>query len=285
MRSILLIAGLCYSLPAMAQLHAGQLQVSYQRNTYLLIQGTTPDYINFGGDSGQIISQQNTTGQGVVVTLSATREGIPGTNMLVACRDTFWMFSVVYKELPDQELYRLSYTGHGGQQRVSTKKERLNDEGLSSLSVDSIRARQLLHLAKNVSLSAAANRVVLMLDVIAVDSAFTFFKFRVRNLSNNTFRPDVISFLVQSQRGRQRLSQTTLATQEYYPAFLPLPDNPKVIEAKSEGTLCYAVKLSALSHDEALLLLLKEKADVSKGRGLSMQIPSSILENPRVVML
>lgn len=256
------------------------MYVNFDKNTFLQIVGTVPDKVEIGGDS-VIIFKKFHTEQGWFIQLTALVDDYPSTNMLVVCKDTLLQYDLVYrKELP-QTLYTYEFrkratepVGAGGQPAAKDSVI-----GSGSLQVPITTFAKVKGLTRNSNTGTARENVVFLVDNIAVDSQYIYFKLRLRNSSQIDYQVEYMQFIVDARKRQSITNRAVVPSQSLYLTFIEDPNNAKVIRAKDQQVFLFALEKFALNEDEQLKIVLKERAENSRGRAIELKLRAAAFGN------
>lgn len=279
---------LCYILllfvPAL--LNAQQnpvIYLNFDKTTYIQIQGTPLEKIEIGGEDSVIIYKQFQTTQGTFIQLSSQYDtGFIATNMLLVCKDTVMQYDLVFKQTLPQTMYTVVYRGLPGVGKILPASDPPMDSLVinGDLRVPTATMLRMQQLSRNVNVAVASNRLVFLLDNIGVDSQYIYFKVRLRNSSQVDYNVDYLKFIVESQRKRKAFTaRTIMPSQSLYPSYVEAPTNAKVIKAKEQQELIFALNKFALSEEELLSIVMKERTDNSKGRVVELKVRPAAFNN------
>ncbi|TWF31753.1 uncharacterized protein DUF4138 [Chitinophaga polysaccharea] len=269
------------------------IPVSRNKTTFILIYNTKVVSANIGGRKGAIDNEQQITDTDTltIIKLQAAIEDFTGTNMLVVCKDTVMEFSLVWQRDPVKTRYPYRYNGSV---MNITPHNIINTTGAAPVPVaDSIRQNGITIPAESIQRMQAAGRLtkrrikdqglVFILDDVGVDGGgHHFFRLRLRNTTAVAYSIEYVKFIVASPK-RSGIGSSSAAVQDEYPPYLSAPDNSAVIGAGEEKELIYAVAKLPLSGQQ-LEIIMKEQAENSRGRTMTLKVPASVLTNKHTVV-
>lgn len=273
MKHWLLTGALLFSLALQAQTPR-TIEIGKATTTYIKIKGTRPSDLDIGGMDSAIARQQIENQP--IFKLIALRP-FQATNMLIIAEDTVFDVSLVYKEKPTMRYIELEYTGAGEPERqrggnAAVKSAVVNTAGFSPAAS---QFKKVETLEKNQHLSKLNDKVYLLLDNIAADKEYVYFKFRVRNSSRIDYNISYLQFTVQTARKGLRATTNQEITQEAAPYLR----NIQNVESKETGVLIYALQKFALRDDEVLSVVLSEESLTKNGRKVSLKVTPSSFRN------
>ena len=264
--------------------HNPVIYLNFDKTTFIQIQGTPVEKIEIGGEDSVIIYKQFQTTQGTFIQLSSQYDtGFIATNLLLVCKDTVMQYDLVFKQTLPQTMYTVIYRGLPGMGKTLPASNPAPMDSLvinGDMRVPTAIMLRMQQLSRNVNVAVASNRLVFLLDNIGVDSQYIYFKVRLRNSSQVDYNVDYLKFIVESQRKRKSFTdRTIIPSQSLYPSYVEAPTNAKVIKAKDQQELIFALNKFALSEEELLSIVMKERTDNSKGRVVELKVRPAAFNN------
>jgi hypothetical protein len=277
------------------------IPVSKYKTTFIILYNTKPERANIGGEDGAILYAEMETSKDTVkiIKLQAAKENFTTTNLLISCADTIMEFTLVYVKDPPITRYPFRYSGNrvmnttnfapgAGKMpagpNMATETDSITQNGITVSTKSLLRLQAEKRIIRR---SKKEQGLILFLDNVGLDSAdqHHFFKLRVKNTTGVSYTIDYIKFIVESLEESGIGSRASSAAADDYPPYFSAPFNKITIKAGEQQELIYAVKKLPLTtkekgqKGEQLAIIMKEQADNSRGRTLTLKAQAVVILN------